>query len=138
MNRELKMITISIFTGFNIILLYIKNLNVILSLLVTMMIVDYLTGVTNSIIKGEDFNIDKAIRGILKKINYIYIVLSCVIFDVTLKNSYNVEMNISSFICGWLILNEVISTLSNITNNKILPKNLIEYIKKIREGLYNE
>lgn len=138
MNRDLKMVTISVLTGFNIILLHIKNLNVILTLLFTVMIVDYLTGVTNSIIKGESFNIDRAIKGILKKINYIYIILSCVIFDITLKNSYNVEMNMSYFICGWLILNEVISTLSNITNNKILPKNLIEYMKKIREGFYNE
>lgn len=138
MNRDSKIITVGVLTGFNLIVVHMKNLNILITMLTVMMIVDYLTGVTNSIIKGEDFDIDKAIKGILKKINYIYIVLSCVIFDVTIKNSYNVEMNMSSFICGWLILNEVISTLSNITNNKILPKNLIEYIKKIREGLFNE
>lgn len=138
MNRDSQIVTVGVLAGFNLIVVHMKNLNILITMLAVMMIVDYLTGVTNSILKGENFDIVKAIKGILKKINYIYIILSCVIFDIVLKNSYNLDMNLSYFICGWLILNEIISTLSNITNNKILPKNLIEYIKKIREGLFNE
>lgn len=129
---------IKLFSFFSIYSLLIRyNIN-ILSVLFVMLIIDYLTGITNSLIKGYNFSFKKAISGILKKINYIYIIIACFSFDLISKNIFNVNAEISKIVIIWLILNEIISTLSNITNSNILPKNLIAFIKTIKEMLSNE
>lgn len=126
---------ISFFSVYVILLQYNKNTIIILFV---MLIIDYLTGITNSIIKGNNFNYKKAIKGILKKINYIYIIIACFSFDLISKKIFSINTEISAIVIIWLILNEIISTLSNVTNSNILPKNLVTFIKNIKETFGNE
>lgn len=123
---------ISFFSVYLVLFKYNKNSIIILFV---MLIIDYLTGITNSLIKGNNFSFKKAVNGILKKINYIYIIIACFSFDLISKNIFSINTEISQIVIIWLILNEIISTLANITNSNILPKNLITFIKNIKGAI---
>lgn len=109
-----------------------------ITVLFVMLIVDYLTGITNSVLKGDNFNYKKAIDGILKKINYIYVLIASFSFDLVSTNIFSKDIEIGKIVIIWLILNEIISTLSNLVNSHILPKNLLSFIKKIKESISGE
>lgn len=131
----LSMLNTSIISLFGFFIYHGKQHKLLIITLFIMLIVDYLTGVTNSIIKGNKFDKDIAIKGILKKFNYIYIILATFSFDSITDKVIGKSIYISSIVIVWLILNEIISTFSNITDDNIVPKNLVEYIKKLRKDI---
>ncbi len=100
-------------------------------------ILDYFTGIINSQIKGKSFDKNYALIGILKKMNYFVVLLVSLSFDLMIQHNTNFTniVPVTTFVATWLIVNELISIITNITNKDIVPKKLTDYLKKIRGKL---
>lgn len=111
----------------------------ILLALMGVMIVDYLTGMTASKKEG---NIDskKGMWGILKKVTYIVVVGVGMLMDwliLTTAESLGAEIPLQTFfgllVAIWLIINELISILENLTRiGTPMPDFLVRLVKSFK------
>ena len=112
------------------------------------MVIDYATGMISAW-KSADLSSKKGIFGIIKKV--CYLVLVCVGMGVDWliysgMTQVGINLNYTIFfgilVTVWLIINELISILENLTNIGVpLPKFLITVIKKLKvstENKFNE
>lgn len=106
----------------------------IISLLV-IMTCDYATGIIKSLIK-HNYNSSVAVKGIIKKLGYVFITIGAMGADTALYYYSQQETPIfylTTTICIWLITNDFLSTILNIEAMGVkLPKAITDYIKKIR------
>lgn len=120
------------------ILVIYKQFTNIIFIMIMFNIIDYITGIIASVNSGVPFNGDVAIKGIFKKISYLMYVLVSVGVDVTIADYFKTDHTI--FITGavivWLIGNEAMSILSNVTKvtNLKLPDVLKNALEKFFKG----
>lgn len=99
--------------------------------LVIFMILDYITGILKGIYKKE-LSSKKSLKGIIKKIGYIFIIILGTVFDRVTNNN---EFTIRTLVIYFFIANEAISIIENwMLMDLPLPKKL----KVIFEDLKNE
>lgn len=107
----------------------------IIFILLLFNIVDYVTGIVSSLHNNVAFNSDIAIKGIFKKIMYFAYIIVSVGVDVTVSEYFKVsdQIFLTGIICVWLIGNEALSILHNITNvTKLkIPNILYKTIQKL-------
>lgn len=103
----------------------------VLSILVVLMVLDYVSGVLSAI-HNKDLNSMIGFRGILKKVIIIIVLIVAVLLDRLLNNEGWVFRTLVAF---YYIANECISILENAgkTGLEIHPK-LIEVLKQLKEG----
>lgn len=102
-----------------------------LAVLITAMILDYLTGVTRSVINGHGVNSEKGFKGLLKKITILYVVILAVLIDRLIGQGWMFR----SLVCFWYAANEGISILENVTSLGLpVPEPLINALEQLKQG----
>lgn len=118
---------------------YLVQLVIPLAVLVVAMLVDYGTGMAKAWNAGELCS-RIGIRGILKKLGYLVIVLAAMGVDYLLRYGMaqvgihiEVEFLLAAIATVWLIINELISILENVAALGVpVPGFLLKLIKKLK------
>lgn len=118
-------------------LLYPSHL--IFGALIFVNILDYITGILRAVSMGEKIDIEMAWRGIAKKINKFGYVLGALTADILIVHHFSPEKAVSpvsASVITWLIINELISVCSNVSNNNSLdiPPMLTAFFEKFKGG----
>lgn len=102
-----------------------------LAALITAMALDYLTGVTRSVINGDGVNSEKGFKGLLKKITILYVVILAVLIDRLIGQGWVFR----SLVCFWYAANEGISILENVASLGLpVPEPLINALEQLKQG----
>ena len=136
-NKELQMFISAAFAG---LLYYLGIVSIPIVMLVFAMIIDYITGMSAAWYNSE-FSSKKGIKGIVKKISYLALVVVAMIIDWLISQGLqriNVEFHYSVFfavlVAVWLIINELISVLENLSRMGVPIPN---FLRKLIDRLKN-
>ena len=134
---EVKTIVVSaVITG---LLYYLGIVAVPIIILIIAMIIDYVTGMMSAWLNSE-LSSKKGIKGIVKKISYLALVAVAMIVDWLIfqgLQQINVDLNYSVFfailVTVWLIINELISVLENLSRMGVpIPNFLKKLINRLK------
>lgn len=117
----------------------------LLALLITALVVDYISGMIASAIKGE-LSSKKGIIGILKKLGYIFAVVVALIADeliIFISSQFDINIlpkaTFAILITIWLTLNELLSIIENLGRMGVpLPKFLKRIILILKDTVDSE
>lgn len=134
-NKELQMFISAAFAG---LLYYLGIVAVPIIMLIGAMIIDYATGMmaawTNSELSSK-----RGVKGIVKKVGYLALVVAAMILDWLISQGLqqiNLDLHYSVFfavlVSVWLIINELISTLENLSRMGVPIPN---FMKKLIDRL---
>ncbi len=119
---------------------YLGIVAVPIIILIVAMIIDYVTGMLSAWLNAE-LSSKKGIKGIVKKISYLALVAVAMIVDWLIfqgLQQINVDLHYSVFfavlVTVWLIINELISVLENLSRMGVPIPN---FLKKIIDRLKN-
>ena len=134
-NKELQMFISAAFAG---LLYYLGIVSIPIVMLICAMIIDYATGMMAACYNSE-LSSKKGIRGIVKKVGYLALVVAAMILDWLISQGLqqiNVDITYSVFfavlVAVWLIINELISTLENLSRMGVPIPN---FMKKLIDRL---
>lgn len=125
--------------------IYMKELALPVIVLVFAMCADYITGMIGAYIRGT-LSSRTGIRGIVKKLCYMFAVVCGIIIDYVLTSAVVEFGAFGGDICFfgvlvtvWLILNEVVSILENLTEVGVpLPAFLTKATEKLKKSTEQE
>ena len=134
-NKELQMFISAAFAG---LLYYLGIVSIPIVMLICAMAIDYATGImaawTNSELSSK-----RGVKGIVKKVGYLALVVAAMILDWLISQGLqqiNVDLHYSIFfavfVTVWLIINELISTLENLSRIGVPIPN---FMKKLIDRL---
>lgn len=134
-NKELQMFISAAFAG---LLYYLGIVSIPIVMLICAMVIDYATGImaawTNSELSSK-----RGVKGIVKKVGYLALVVAAMILDWLIfqgLQQINVNLHYSIFfavfVTVWLIINELISTLENLSRIGVPIPN---FMKKLIDRL---
>lgn len=118
---------------------YFNALAVPLIVLLVMMIIDYISGMSAAWREGT-LNSKKGVDGIIKKVGYMALVAVAMGVDyliftgfAAVNVSVGFEMLFGILVAVWLIINEMISILENLSRLGVpIPKFLTKAVKKLK------
>lgn len=106
------------------------GLDKIFLILLTVIVIDYITGLCRAII-NKKLNSMIGIKGIIKKIGYLLIVAVSVVID-SMTNTPNV---VRSLVINFFIVNEIISIVENWGQMGLpLPDKLLQVLDQLKGG----
>lgn len=125
--------------------IYFNMLAVPISVLIIMIIIDYVTGMAAAYVNAE-LSSRKGIKGIIKKISYMALIAVSMGVDYLIYNGMcqiGINVNYTIFfgilVTIWLIINELISILENLVKLEVpIPKFLIKIINKLKVTVEKE
>ena len=134
-NKELQMFISAAFAG---LMYYLGIVSIPIVMLICAMVIDYATGImaawTNSELSSK-----RGVKGIVKKVGYLALVVAAMILDWLIfqgLQQINVDLHYSIFfavfVTVWLIINELISTLENLSRIGVPIPN---FMKKLIDRL---
>ena len=97
---------------------------------------DYVTGLVKAYINGS-LSSKSGIKGILKKLCYFVGVIAAsgvdyVLNSTILESDENITSPICLFVCIWLIINEIISIIENLSEMGVpIPQFIVKLINKL-------
>ena len=107
---------------------FLGGMDLILSILLAVIVIDYATGLINAICKGE-LSSEVGYKGIAKKIGILAVVALAHLIGLLTG-----VMGIRSLAIGFYIANEGISILENVGSLGIpFPKKLINILKQLKD-----
>ena len=114
-------------------------------LVVSCNIIDYITGIMAAHNRGQSINSKTSLNGIFKKVGEWLLILIGYIIDIAISSgSYFIGWKppvtalIATLVCLWLVFNEVISILENISDiGTNVPKFLITLANKLKTDIQN-
>lgn len=120
---------------------YMMQLMIPLIVMIAAMVVDYITGMVKAWNAGELCS-RTGIRGIIKKVGYLVIVLVAMGADYLIRyglKQVGVEIGldflVAAIVTVWLIINELISILENVAAlGTPVPKFLVALIEKLKKA----
>ena len=125
---------------------YFEKMLIPIAVLFAVMLIDYISGILSAYIKSE-LSSRIGIIGIIKKISYLFIVASAIVFDfIIYYTCLNLNLGINYepyFFCTlvtvWLIINELISILENLIKigvpvPKFMEKAILAAKNKLEEN----
>ena len=135
-NKELQMFISAVLTG---LLYYLGIVSIPIVMLICAIIIDYITGMSAAWYNSE-LSSKKGIKGIVKKVSYLALVVAAMIIDWLISqvlHQINIDMNYSVFfavlVAVWLIINELISTLENLSRIGVpIPNFLKKLINRLK------
>lgn len=139
-NTELKIISTAVLTG---ILAYFRIIAIPILVLITFMILDYLTGLAAAWVHRE-ISSRTGIIGIIKKVMYLVLIAVGIGADWIINfglSAIGIGFDCAYFvgllITIWLILNELMSILENIgeINDNTYPKFLKDILSHIKKAI---
>ena len=115
-------------------------------ILVICNVIDYITGLAAGPKRGEKISSYKSLRGITKKIcMWLLIVVGALVDQLVLYAGSTVGITlpftylVACIVAIWLICNEIISTLENISDIGVkLPPFLLPVVKNIKQQVENK
>lgn len=118
---------------------YFNALAVPLIVLLVMMIIDYISGMSAAWREGT-LNSKKGVDGVIKKVGYMALVAVAMGVDyliftgfAAVNVSVGFEMLFGILVAVWLIINEMISILENLSRLGVpIPKFLTKAVKKLK------
>jgi toxin secretion/phage lysis holin len=124
---------------------YFNVLLVPLTILIVVMIIDYATGMTSAW-KSRELESKTGLIGILKKVSYLVLVAVGGVVDYLISAGLaaaNVEISITYccglIVCVWLIINELISILENLSElGTPIPKFLVNIVRRLKNTVENK
>ena len=139
--KELDKIKVTFIAVFTAVHSFLGTLAVPIYILVTVMIIDYITGLMAAPFRGEVINSKKGIQGIIKKICTglliaVGVVLDyCILFvEQTMGMDAKFMCIISIAVTFWIMANELISILENISDTGVeLPPFLLAMAKYVKD-----
>lgn len=110
-----------------------------LILLFILMLVDYITGIGAAWMTGT-LSSRKSISGILKKVGYLAVIVVGIVCDILIEYAFaaigqeiSISYAVGLVIMIWLILNECISVLENLSVMKVpIPKFLKGLVNRLK------
>lgn len=141
-NKELQVFISAAFAG---LLYYLGIVSIPIVMLICAMIIDYVTGMMSAWLNSE-LSSKKGIKGIVKKVSYLALVAVAMIVDWLIfqgLQQINVDLNYSVFfailVTVWLIINELISVLENLSRMGVpIPNFLKKLISKLKASVDRE
>lgn len=135
-NKGIQAVLTAAVTAFAV---YFNALAVPLIVLLVMMIIDYISGMSAAWREGT-LNSKKGVDGIIKKVGYMALVAVAMGVDYLIFSGFaavNVsvgfEMLFGILVAVWLIINEMISILENLSRLGVpIPKFLTKAVKKLK------
>lgn len=135
-NKELQIFISTAFAG---LLYYFGMVAVPIIMLIFAIIIDYITGMSAAWYNSE-LSSKKGIKGIVKKVGYLALVVVAMIIDWLISQGLqqiNVDLHYSVFfavlVAVWLIINELISTLENLSRMGVpIPSFLKKIINRLK------
>lgn len=135
-NKELQIFISTVFAG---LLYYLGIVSIPIIMLIFAMVIDYITGMLAASYNSE-LSSKKGIKGIVKKVGYLALVLASMIIDWLISQGLqqiNVDFHYSVFfavlVAVWLIINELISILENLSRMGIpIPNFLKKIINRLK------
>lgn len=101
------------------------------TILLMLIVIDYITGICKGIYKKE-LSSKKSLKGIIKKIGYLIIIMVAVLADKLTNNSSGA---IRALVTYFFIANEAISILENWALMDLpLPKKLLEVFENMKNN----
>ena len=136
-NKELQVFISAAFAG---LLYYLGIVSIPIIVLMVMMIIDYLSGMSAAWVHG-DLSSKIGAKGIVKKVGYMALIVVAMGVDYLIYSGIaaaNIEVGYNMWfgllVAVWLIINEMISILENLSK---LGVPIPEFLKKIIERLKN-
>lgn len=116
---------------------------IIFGVLIAVNMVDYVTGILKAISKAETISPDMAFRGIVTKLNRLFYVIAALSADILISQHFHMQATVAPCSAGvitWLVINELISIISNISNNDkaSVPPMLSKLLDFFKENLDKE
>ena len=134
-NKDFQMFVSAAFAG---LLYYFGIVSIPIIMLIFAMIIDYATGMSAAFYNAE-LSSKKGVKGIVKKVGYLALVVAAMILDWLISQGLqqiNVDLHYSVFfavlVAVWLIINELISTLENLSRMGVPIPN---FMKKLIDRL---
>ena len=135
-NKELQIFISAVFAG---LLYYLGIVSIPIIMLIFAMIIDYATGMSAAFYNSE-LSSKRGVKGIVKKVGYLALVVAAMILDWLISQGLqqiNVDLHYSVFfavlVAVWLIINELISTLENLSRMGVpIPNFLKKIINKLK------
>ena len=135
-NKEMQMFISAAFAG---LMYYLGIIAVPIMVLIVAMVIDYITGMSAAWYNSE-LSSKKGIKGIVKKISYLALVVVAMIIDWLISQGLqqiNVDFHYSVFfavlVTVWLIINELISVLENLSRMGVpIPNFLKKLINRLK------
>lgn len=120
---------------------YFRQLAFPFLLLLTVMVLDYASGILRAYIKGE-LSSRVGLKGIIKKVSYLFTVAVAVVVDFVLQiAAEQTALDLTGcYFCAllvivWLIINECISILENAAEIGVpVPAFLVALIKRLKSS----
>ena len=124
---------------------YFQIIAIPLIVLSVVMIIDYITGMLSAYINAE-LSSRKGIVGILKKVSYFSLVCVGIAIDYILYSALSqigIQSDVTMFfgltVTVWLIINELISILENLSKMDVpIPAFLTKIIEKLKTTIEDE
>lgn len=134
-SKEFQMIVSAAFAG---LMYYLGIVSIPIIILICAMIIDYATGMSAAFYNSE-LSSKRGIKGIVKKVGYLALVVAAMILDWLISQGLqqiNLNLHYSVFfavlVAMWLIINELISTLENLSRMGVPIPN---FMKKLIDRL---
>ncbi|MGN1113081.1 MAG: holin family protein [Acutalibacteraceae bacterium] len=124
---------------------YFKIISIPLAVLIAVMVIDYITGMSAAFIKAE-LSSRRGIKGIIKKLGYLALVCVGIGVDFIIKYcleqigaSFEVKMLFGLVVTVWLIINELLSILENLSRMGVpVPKMLTKITGRLKLAVENK
>lgn len=134
---------ILLITALSLVLTFFDNISLPLILLIISNIIDIVTGTWKSFYLKQKFTYQKMMIGIIKKCSMYVLIMCASILDTlisyTVENlgfSINGDGLIGILITIWMILNELVSIICNLSLMKVpIPGFLLKLIKSMQEKI---
>lgn len=112
--------------------------SIVFGVLIVVNIVDYITGILRAVSVQESISPTIAMTGIANKINKLFFVVVALSVDILINYGLDTTKNvtpISVAVITWLVINELVSICSNISNNNSLevPPMILTFLNKFKE-----
>ena len=134
-SKEFQMIVSAAFAG---LMYYLGIVSIPIIILICAMIIDYATGMSAAWYNSE-LSSKRGVKGIVKKVGYLALVVAAMILDWLISQGLqqiNIDITYSVFfavlVAVWLIINELISTLENLSRMGVPIPN---FMKKLIDRL---
>ena len=124
---------------------YFNILLIPILVLIAVMLIDYITGLTSAYRNGE-LKSKTGLLGILKKVSYLVLVAVGGVVDylicsglATAGFDFGVTYCCGLIVCVWLIINELISILENLSElGTPIPKFLVNVVHRLKNTVENK
>lgn len=121
---------------------YFNILLIPILVLIAVMLIDYITGLTSAYRNGE-LKSKTGLIGILKKVSYLVLVAVGGVVDYLICSSlatagfdFGVTYCCGLIVCVWLIINELISILENLSElGTPIPKFLVNIVHRLKDSV---